>query len=246
MLEYTYDDAAAMLAHNLQQAQTTLATVREDLDFLREQITISEVSIGHGARPEIYRFPPEHHVLFFLDLMLLPAVVACAWHSCDLVIARVFNWSAANAPSWLSLFPCPSPGLSSSSSSVPPSPFFLLPLLLCRAACFALTHSPGPTHPSLPPPFPTHALPAHPVTRIPCAPCPHVRTRRDVKQRREQRARAAAVGGEAKEGAEKGREADQEEADEESAPKSLKSGRVEWEGGGRMGCSDDGGEGSTN
>ncbi|KAJ4458093.1 putative Prefoldin subunit 3 [Paratrimastix pyriformis] len=46
MLEYTYDDAQALLIRNASQAETTLAAVREDLDFLKEQITISEVMIA--------------------------------------------------------------------------------------------------------------------------------------------------------------------------------------------------------
>jgi prefoldin subunit 5 len=45
MLEYTYDDANTLLNKNLVTAKDQLVTLTEDLTFLKEQITISEVNI---------------------------------------------------------------------------------------------------------------------------------------------------------------------------------------------------------
>jgi len=46
MLEYSYDEADKLLNKNLQNAQTNLAALEEDLAFLKDQITISEVNIA--------------------------------------------------------------------------------------------------------------------------------------------------------------------------------------------------------
>lgn len=46
MLEYTLDEADELLHGNQNTAQTTLLKVDEDLDFLRDQITITEVNMA--------------------------------------------------------------------------------------------------------------------------------------------------------------------------------------------------------
>lgn len=45
MLEYDIDDAQALLEKNLSTASRNLETLEEDLDFLRDQFTTTEVSI---------------------------------------------------------------------------------------------------------------------------------------------------------------------------------------------------------
>lgn len=45
MLEYTLDDAEALLSKNLQTATKNLNQLEIDLDFLRDQLTTTEVSI---------------------------------------------------------------------------------------------------------------------------------------------------------------------------------------------------------
>jgi hypothetical protein len=40
MLAYTLDEAEALLSDKLDAAQSSLANCQEDLDFLREQITV--------------------------------------------------------------------------------------------------------------------------------------------------------------------------------------------------------------
>lgn len=45
MLEYTLDDAEALLLKNQETAVKSLAQVEEDLGFLRDQTTTLEVSI---------------------------------------------------------------------------------------------------------------------------------------------------------------------------------------------------------
>jgi len=46
MLEYTLDEADELLSGNQKTAQTTLQKVDEDLDFLRDQITTTEVNMA--------------------------------------------------------------------------------------------------------------------------------------------------------------------------------------------------------
>jgi len=46
MLEYTLDDAEALLTKNLENAQTNLGHISYDLDYLRDQMTITEVTMA--------------------------------------------------------------------------------------------------------------------------------------------------------------------------------------------------------
>lgn len=50
MLAYPISEAETLLNSKLYVAQSSLANCEEDLDFLREQITVSEVYDGGGAR----------------------------------------------------------------------------------------------------------------------------------------------------------------------------------------------------
>src|SRR5687768_8212146 len=45
MVEYSFDEAITLLSGNLSSAEKNLANVLEDLDFLKDQITTTEVSI---------------------------------------------------------------------------------------------------------------------------------------------------------------------------------------------------------
>ncbi|KAG8223634.1 hypothetical protein J437_LFUL016588 [Ladona fulva] len=46
MLEYTLDDAAALLSKNIETAKKNLGYVEHDLDFLRDQLTTTEVNMA--------------------------------------------------------------------------------------------------------------------------------------------------------------------------------------------------------
>ena len=44
MCEYSYEEAKALLNKNLENAQTTLKNNESDMDFIKDQITVCEVS----------------------------------------------------------------------------------------------------------------------------------------------------------------------------------------------------------
>ena len=46
MVEYTYDDALKLLFRNLSSAEERLAEADADIDYLKDQITTSEVNIA--------------------------------------------------------------------------------------------------------------------------------------------------------------------------------------------------------
>lgn len=46
MLEYSYADAEALLQKQLDQALVKIESIDRDLDFLKDQITTTEVSIA--------------------------------------------------------------------------------------------------------------------------------------------------------------------------------------------------------
>ncbi len=48
MLEYTYEEAAALLAENLKAAHAKKQEVEEDMDFLKDQITCTEVNVARA------------------------------------------------------------------------------------------------------------------------------------------------------------------------------------------------------
>lgn len=50
MLEYTLEGAEELLCKNLQMATRNLTELNSDLDFLRDQITTTEVSILFAIR----------------------------------------------------------------------------------------------------------------------------------------------------------------------------------------------------
>lgn len=58
MLEYDIDEAQALLEKNLSTASRNLETLEEDLDFLRDQFTTTEVSILPQRSPPRRRL---HH-----------------------------------------------------------------------------------------------------------------------------------------------------------------------------------------
>lgn len=62
MLEYDIDEAQALLEKNLSTATRNLDSLEEDLDFLRDQFTTTEVSILLICRSDVegtgtYSFP---------------------------------------------------------------------------------------------------------------------------------------------------------------------------------------------
>ena len=46
MLEYTYEEAMELLQKNLTQATTSVEQLDKDLDFIKDQITTTEVNIA--------------------------------------------------------------------------------------------------------------------------------------------------------------------------------------------------------
>ncbi|GAA6046829.1 hypothetical protein JCM3770_005664 [Rhodotorula araucariae] len=55
MLSYPLPDAHALLTGKLSSARTSLGTVREDLAFLREQITVTEVNVARVYNWDVAR-----------------------------------------------------------------------------------------------------------------------------------------------------------------------------------------------
>lgn len=46
MIEYSYDEALALLERNLKNAEIRIKSTEEDLNFLKDQITTTEVNIA--------------------------------------------------------------------------------------------------------------------------------------------------------------------------------------------------------
>ena len=55
MLEYPLDEAISLLTDKLSSAEKSLTTSKEDLDFLREQITIMEVNTARVHNWDVKR-----------------------------------------------------------------------------------------------------------------------------------------------------------------------------------------------
>jgi len=55
MLEYPLDEAKAMLSKNLQSAQKNVASLSTDLEFLRDQITTTEVNMARVYNWDVQR-----------------------------------------------------------------------------------------------------------------------------------------------------------------------------------------------
>ncbi len=55
MLSYPLDEAEALLGHKLAGASTNLANVTEDLSWLRDQITVTEVNIARVYNWDVKR-----------------------------------------------------------------------------------------------------------------------------------------------------------------------------------------------
>lgn len=55
MLEYPLDEAISLLTGKLSSAEKSLTTSKEDLDFLREQITIMEVNTARVHNWDVKR-----------------------------------------------------------------------------------------------------------------------------------------------------------------------------------------------
>ena len=46
MVEYTYDEAVKLLSKNLHNAESKIKETEDDLDFLKDQITTTEVNLA--------------------------------------------------------------------------------------------------------------------------------------------------------------------------------------------------------
>lgn len=65
MLSYPLSEASALLADKLVAAQTALANLIEDVEFLKEQITIMEVNTAR-----VYNFDVKRYVISLFRLRL--------------------------------------------------------------------------------------------------------------------------------------------------------------------------------
>jgi len=61
MLEYPFDEANTVLITNLKNAKTNLEGVNDDLDFLKDQITTTDVNLArvHNHRVELRKLAPK-------------------------------------------------------------------------------------------------------------------------------------------------------------------------------------------
>jgi len=61
MMEYKYEEAQTLLTSNRENSKKHLASVNDDLDFLKDQITISDVNIArvHNHRVELRKIEKE-------------------------------------------------------------------------------------------------------------------------------------------------------------------------------------------
>jgi len=61
MMEYKYEEGKAMLANNLKHSKNNLNSLYTDLEFLKEQMTITDVNIArlHNHRVELRRLEKE-------------------------------------------------------------------------------------------------------------------------------------------------------------------------------------------
>lgn len=64
MLSYPLEEASTLLHGKLIGAQTTLKTLVEDLEFLKEQITVMEVNTARVFNFDVKRFVPSSPLLF--------------------------------------------------------------------------------------------------------------------------------------------------------------------------------------
>lgn len=55
MLEYPLDEAKALLSKNLQSAKNNVASLSTDLEFLRDQITTTEVNMARVYNWDVQR-----------------------------------------------------------------------------------------------------------------------------------------------------------------------------------------------
>jgi len=53
MLEYTYDEALELLTNNFTQASETVVSLENDLDFIKDQITTTEVNIARVYNQDV-------------------------------------------------------------------------------------------------------------------------------------------------------------------------------------------------
>merc|ERR1711881_568054 len=53
MLEYTYDEALELLTNNFTQASETIESLDNDLDFIKDQITTTEVNIARVYNQDV-------------------------------------------------------------------------------------------------------------------------------------------------------------------------------------------------
>eukprot|EP00252_Welwitschia_mirabilis_P011592 TRINITY_DN25882_c0_g1_i2.p1 TRINITY_DN25882_c0_g1~~TRINITY_DN25882_c0_g1_i2.p1 ORF type:complete len:183 (-),score=43.01 TRINITY_DN25882_c0_g1_i2:136-684(-) len=55
MLEYSFDEALSLLRKNLENANSSLSAIIEDLQFLRDQVTITQVTIARVYNWDVHQ-----------------------------------------------------------------------------------------------------------------------------------------------------------------------------------------------
>lgn len=88
MLSYPIGEAETLLRQKLNTAQTTRRNCEEDLEFLREQITVGPTLLLTTTPPIFFLF----FFSCFSFLISLPNFSRLTIQTMEVAIARVYNW----------------------------------------------------------------------------------------------------------------------------------------------------------
>ncbi|RVW69382.1 putative prefoldin subunit 3 [Vitis vinifera] len=88
MLEYSCEEATALLQKNLENAKASLEVLVTDLQFLRDQVTITQVLLTYMPNSLIIPLEEPDSLLNMLELLLILLLTVIE----QVTIARVYNW----------------------------------------------------------------------------------------------------------------------------------------------------------
>jgi hypothetical protein len=87
MLSYPIPEAEELLSNKLSAAQQSLSNCEEDLDFLREQVTVRVTT--SSPRPAYF---PAQTMLQLLQLSIFSSANVSLFQTMEVATARVYNW----------------------------------------------------------------------------------------------------------------------------------------------------------
>jgi hypothetical protein len=92
MLSYPIPEAEDLLSNKLSAAQQSLSNCEEDLDFLREQVTVRAIT-----RPFTFRIPHYHptnstRTITAATFSLERPLMFPSFQTMEVATARVYNW----------------------------------------------------------------------------------------------------------------------------------------------------------